>query len=65
MRLSTDPAALSPDQRRAELVRIMAVGVLRLRKAHTLREVRDEPASNSPAEGLDVSGETVLSVESG
>ena len=51
---STNPAELAPEQRRRELTRILAAGVLRLRKLRLLREIADEPARNSAAGGLDV-----------
>lgn len=60
---------MSPDQRRRELAHILAFGVLRLRKrqwlacppAETTRKTTEKPATA----GLEVSDETVLSVESG
>jgi hypothetical protein len=63
------PSELSSEQRRREVAGILAAGVLRLRK---LRLLADEPAESppqtsakSPTGRLEVSGETVLSVESG
>ena len=51
---STNPAELSPEQRRRELVRILAAGVVRLRRLRLLREISDQPAQDSAAGGLDV-----------
>ena len=58
---SIHPAELAPDQRRRELTRILAAGVLRLRKLRLLRETSEEPASDSAADRLDVPAKTVLS----
>ena len=46
---------LNPDERRREVVRILAAGILRLHKQHALSKPR--------AEGLDVAPEIVLSGE--
>ena len=69
MRSLYAPSELSPEQRRREVAGILAAGVLRLRK---LRLLAGEPAqtpretsAESDAGRLEVSGETVLSVESG
>jgi hypothetical protein len=69
MRQFGDPAELSPDQRLRELAGIFAVGVMRLRRRRrqtgelgaSPRNIVDEPAASR----LEVSGETVLSVQSG
>jgi hypothetical protein len=69
MRLTDDVSELTPDQRRSELVAILAGGVLRLRQ----RRLRaGEPAASPPktapdsaAGHLEVGAETVLSVHSG
>jgi hypothetical protein len=69
MRLSDDVSELTPEQRRRELVAILAVGVLRLRQ----RRLRaGEPAAPPPktapdsaAGRLEVGPETVLSVHTG
>lgn len=45
MRPSTDPAELSPEQRRREIATILARGVLRLRKQRLLA---GRPAEPSP-----------------
>lgn len=39
---SIHPAELAPDQRRRDLTRILAAGVLRLRKLRLLREISEE-----------------------
>lgn len=69
MRPFAPPSELSPEQRRRELTGILAAGILRLRK-HRLLE--SEPGSTpretsleSAASCLEVSGETVLSVQAG
>ncbi len=68
MRLTDDVSELTPNQRRRELVAILAAGVLRLRQ----RRLRTgEPAAppktapDSAAGRLEVGAETVLSVHSG
>jgi len=68
MRPTDDVSELTPDQRRRELVAILAAGVLRLRQ----RRLRaGEPAAppktapDSAAGRLEVGAETVLSVHSG
>lgn len=69
MRPSIDPSELSPDQRRSELARILAAGVLRLRKLRLLaRQPTAAPwgsSAKSHAERLDVPVGTVLSVRNG
>jgi len=63
-----DPAELSPEQRRHELARILAQGVLRLRQRRRLIGQSAAPppiAPESSAGRLEVSGETVLSVHTG
>ena len=68
MRRCDDPAELSPEDRRRELARILAQGVLRLRQRRRLiGEVGAPPttAQESSAGRLEVSGETVLSVHTG
>jgi len=59
-----DPAELSPDERRHELARILAAGLLRLRSRRQ-RVDQPESALESTADGLEVSRETVLSVHAG
>lgn len=61
MHSSIHTAELAPEQRRRELTRILAAGVLRLRKLRLLREITEEPAPNSAADCLDVPAKTVLS----
>lgn len=65
----TQPSDLSSDQRRRELVSLLAAGVLRLRKQRLLSGETAAPnvttASKSAAGRLEVSGETVLSVHTG
>jgi hypothetical protein len=69
MRLCDD-SSLTPEQRFSEVATILAAGVLRLAARRTLA---DEPASHPPAEnpaessfpGLEVPGESVLSVHNG
>ena len=69
MRPFAPPSELTADQRRRELAGILAAGVLRLRKRRLLAgEPAQMPRETSPesaAERLEVSGETVLSVQSG
>ena len=64
-----DSTHMSPDQRRRELVHILATGVLRLRKLRLLAGEPAETPQDSSAESavgrLEVSGETVLSVTTG
>lgn len=69
MRPLYDPSELSPEQRCRELAGILATGVLRLRKRRLLAgqpaETTRKTSVESAAERLEVSGETVLSVQSG
>lgn len=64
-----DPTGLSPEQRRRELVGILATGVLRHRQRRLLTGEVAAPmprtVRESAAERLEVSGETVLSVHTG
>ncbi len=60
-----DPAELSPDQRRLELARILATGVLRLRRIRLLGKIPAAFTQDSVAGGLDVPPETVLSGRNG
>lgn len=69
MRPFDDPSELSSEQRHCELARVLAAGILRLRQRRLLA---GEPAASprktvekSPAAGLEVSGQTVLSVTTG
>ncbi len=65
-----DDAPLSPDQRCAEVAKLLAAGVLRLHTPAALpansapRPARENPAK-SAAPGLEVPDETVLSVHNG
>ena len=65
MRPYGHPSEMSPEQRRRELARILAAGVLRLRKRRLFSESPEKPSSESSAEsaagGLDVPAKTVLS----
>jgi hypothetical protein len=69
MRPFHPPSELSPEQRRREVAGILAAGVLRLRKLRVLAgepaETPQETSAESATGRLEVSGETVLSVESG
>jgi len=58
------PAELSPDERRHELARILAAGLLRLRSRPRLAEPPYAPPKNL-APGLEVPRKTVLSVHPG
>ena len=67
MRSIDDPAHLTPDQRLAEVASILAVGVLRLHMRAAIPEDDEQlPAlgnlGKSDSPGLEVPGETVLSV---
>jgi hypothetical protein len=61
-----DTTRLTPDERLHEVASILAIGVLRLRQRAALRT---DDAPKKPVElpdaGLEVSGETVLSVHTG
>lgn len=63
------PTELSPEQRRRELVGILAIGVLRHRQRRLLAGEVAAPTPKtvreSAAERLEVSDETVLSVHTG
>jgi hypothetical protein len=69
MRPLHPPSELSPEQRRREIAGILAAGVLRLRRLLLLvgepAESSRKTSSESASESLEVSGETVLSDESG
>lgn len=69
MRHFTDPAELSTEQRRGELVCILAAGVLRLLQRRLLvgESLAQIPTitPKSAAERLEFAGETVLSVHTG
>jgi len=69
MRSLYAPSELSSEQRRREVAGILAAGVLRLRKLRLLAgeptELPRQTSAESPTGRLEVSGETVLSVESG
>jgi len=68
MRPIDDVSELTPDQRRRELVAILAAGVLRLRQRRLRAGEPAAPPDTSPkssAAGLDVGAETVLSVHTG
>jgi len=62
------PADMTPEQRRHELARILAQGVLRLRQRRRLIGQAAAPPTTTPessAGRLEVLGETVLSVHTG
>ena len=70
MRLIDDPSSLTPDERLTEVASILAAGILRLHTRAALPEdVAEHSAPENPADsgspGLEVPGETVLSVHSG
>ena len=69
MRPLYDPSELSPEQRCRELAGILAAGWLRLRNRRLLAgqpaKISRETSAESAAERLEVSGETVLSDQSG
>jgi hypothetical protein len=57
---------MTPEQRLREVASILAVGVLRLRDRAALPPAdKEENAAESPAAGLEVPDETVLSVHTG
>ncbi len=66
MHFDTSPAGMTIDERRREIAAILARGILRLRKRRqftpdaTFREL-----SESVPQGLELSGETRLSVTTG
>jgi len=61
-----DAAPLTSDERLREVASILAAGVLRLRQRAALPtdDAKKKPVE-LPAAGLEVSGETVLSVHTG
>lgn len=61
-----DAARLTPDEQLREVATILAAGVLRLRQRAALPtgDTQKKPP-NSPAAGLEVPDETVLSVHTG
>ncbi len=70
MRSIDDPALLAPDQRLTEVASILATGVLRLHMRAAIPEDDEQlPAAEnqgkSDSPGLEVPGETVLSVHNG
>ncbi len=69
MRPLIPTSELTLDQRRRELVEILAAGILRLRKRRLLTGERSrtpcETSHESPAHRLEVSDKTVLSVHAG
>ena len=69
MRPTIFSCELTPDRRRQEIATILAAGVLRLRKLRLLGDATTPHGPTNPlelsAQGLEVSGKTVLSVHSG
>ena len=67
MRSFDDPSTLTPDERLSEVASILAAGVLRLHAGAALSgdHLGPEKPPNSGPTGLEVSGETVLSVHRG
>ena len=67
MRPIDDPSFLTPDERLSEVAGILAAGVLRLHARAALPGDNPglEKSPDSGPAGLEVSGETVLSVHSG
>jgi hypothetical protein len=70
MRPIDDPTFLTPDERLAEVASILAAGILRLHaRAAMPDDAEPRLAPENPAEsgssGLEVPGETVLSVHNG
>ena len=70
MRPFEDPSSLMPDERFTEVAGILAGGILRLHARASLSEdAAEHSAPENPAEsgssGLEVPGETVLSVHNG
>ena len=60
---TTDPESMTAEERRLEIVSILARGVLRrIDLAHTVNSDRCKTATKSPRKGLDVSAKTRLSV---
>lgn len=67
MRPTDDPSSLTPDERFSEVAGILAAGILRLHAGSALsadHRAPQESLDSAPA-GLEVSGETVLSVQRG
>ena len=63
---SHDPSRMSPDERRRELARILAAGVLRLRKVRIASAgAQGEIGLESAIQRLEVPAKTVLSVDTG
>ncbi len=67
MRSFSDPASMTPDERLSEVANFFAAGVLRLhgRAALSCDNPEPEKSQNSATPGLELSGETVLSVHCG
>lgn len=67
MRLLDDPSSLTTDDRFSEVATILAAGVLRLhaRAARSGNNLDQAKTPNSGPSGLEVSGETVLTVHCG
>ncbi|MCX7429091.1 MAG: hypothetical protein NTW96_26135 [Planctomycetia bacterium] len=67
MRSIDDPSFLTPDERLSEVASILAAGVLRLhaRSAFPADNRGPGESPNSAPSGLEVSEETVLSVQRG
>ena len=62
----TETHPISPDERRHKVVAILAQGVLRLRRAARIGGNMNPPKSQDlPENGLELSGETRLSVSDG
>ena len=67
MRSFADPASMTPDERLSEVASIFAAGILRLhaRAALSCDNPPPEKSQNSAPPGLELSDETVLSVNRG
>ena len=66
MRSIFDPSELTAEQRRRELARILAAGVLRLRKLRIASSgAQGEIGPESAIQRLEVPAKTVLSVDTG
>ena len=65
MRSIDDPFSMTPDERFSEIATILAGGVLRLHARAAISADKLEKSPDSAAAGLEVSGETVLSVHCG
>ena len=61
----TETQYTSPDERRREVAAILARGVLRWRGQAGTEGIAPTPDGNSPDSGLELSGETRLSVSDG